>query len=161
MGSGARAHGSQPWSRESLEGSLPAHYEAQGQCPLHLPAIGESRLRGQKEVGHQGLKTPQWSAVRRTGFAQPVRASQEHAVATYAPLRRSAPSSGAKTRSALLWGANRKQNKNSRGIFPAARTKRRVTLRTGLFDNLDLERARGTGANLSLSHRERVARAER
>ena len=66
--------GSQACSRESLEGSLPAHYEAQGQCPLHLPAIGESCLRGQKEVGHQGLKTPQWSAVRRTGFAQPVRA---------------------------------------------------------------------------------------
>jgi len=28
MGSGARAHDSQSWSRESLEGRLPAHYEA-------------------------------------------------------------------------------------------------------------------------------------
>src|SRR5437762_2283090 len=86
---------------------------------LTPPAIGESCLRGQKEVGHQGLKTPQWSAVRRTGFAQPVRASQEHAVDTYAPHGAPLPRLGAKTRS-RAFGERKsgRHNKNSGGIVP-------------------------------------------
>ena len=32
---------------------------------------------GQAEVGHQGLKTPQWSAVRRAGFARPAPAPSQ------------------------------------------------------------------------------------
>ena len=52
-------------------------------------ASGESRRA--KEVGHQGLKTPKWSAVRRSGPAGPVRVSQEARGGYIAPLRRSAP----------------------------------------------------------------------
>src|SRR5436190_10243588 len=61
----------------------------------------------------------------------------KHAVATYAPFTALRSLFGSQDAlSAFVGSANRKQNKNSRGIFPAARTKRRVDLRTGLFDNL-------------------------
>jgi hypothetical protein len=57
-------------------------------------------------VGHQGLKTPQWSAVRRDrSIARPVACSQEHAVDDIAPCGAPLPLMGAKTGSALLWGA--------------------------------------------------------
>ena len=74
MGSAPARRISQSCSRESLEGSPPAHYEAQGQCPLHLPASGEAAGGAKRKWGTRDFKTPKWSAVRRDRpIARPVR----------------------------------------------------------------------------------------
>jgi hypothetical protein len=125
MGSGACARGFRtPRSRESLEGSLPAHYEAQGQCPLYFP--GGKPPHG-REVGHQGLKTPQWSAVT----ARPARKPVPCSLPEHGPLcaeRRSAPSGSEQRRSFGSEIENR--IRGSRGN-PAARTEKLGCLTIG------------------------------
>jgi hypothetical protein len=124
MGSGACARGFRtPRSRESLEGSLPAHYEAQGQCPF--------------QVGHRGLKTPQWSAVRRAGFARPAPASRGAGIPG-APYGALLPLLGAKTRSRAFGernkdapsGAKSKIESEARAVFPQ-RERRSMPRRSG------------------------------
>ena len=88
---------------------------------LDLPPPAKA---GAGEVGHQGLKTPQWSAVRRgrSGWIGPVLLARAR---TLCAGRRSAPSLGVKTGSALLGGAPVKKRTELARIS-AARTAEHV-----------------------------------
>jgi hypothetical protein len=125
MGSGACARGlahrgpGSPWTIASRPITRP-----RVNVPYTFPKpVAKPSVRDQKEVGPQGLKTPQWSAVRRgrSGRIGRVLFARAHPLCA---LRRSAPS---------FEGSNRNTTLNSRG------PSRRENDEPWLFDNLDLD----------------------
>ena len=109
MGSGACARGFRtPRSRESLEGSLPAHYEAQGQCPLPLPVTEGSGAPGIENAAVERRKA---SRLRKAGAC--FKRSRHPGCA----LRRSAPSLEGANNPLPFVGAKSKIESEARAVF--------------------------------------------
>ena len=115
-------------SRETLDDSPLVHYGAQGYCPLIPPGSRIVALdAGSRKSGPQGLKTPQWSAVRRDRSSQDrCVLPSEHATRDNAPCGAPLPLLEAKTRSALLRKRKWKERTENSGGKSARETGWRV-----------------------------------